>query len=120
MVMRRNQLGISLGGLLVASFLLIVIAMLGIKLVPSYLEFMSIKKAVNAIAAEARGGSTVVEIRRAFDNRSMIDDIHSVKGSDLEISKDATGVTVAAGYRKEVPLVSNLGVYIDFRAVSKD
>ena len=52
--------------------------------------------------------------------RAVIDAIDTVKGSDLEISKDATGVVVSVGYRKEIPLVANIGIYIDFSAVSKE
>jgi len=118
--MRRKQLGVSLSGLLAAAVVLIVAATLGMKLAPSYIEFFAIKKAVTALAQEARGGASVAEIRKNFDARSMIDAIDSVKASDLEVSKDGGVVVVSVGYRKEIPLVSNIGVYIDFRASSKE
>ncbi len=112
--MRKKQLGISLGGLMAGAAVLIVFAMVGMKMAPSYIEFFAIKKAVNALATETRGGATVVEIRKNFDQRATIDDINTVKGSDLEITK------ISVGYRKEIPLFSNIGVYIDFRAASKE
>jgi hypothetical protein len=118
--MRSKQLGISLGGLMVGAAVLIVIAMIGMKLAPSYIEFFAIKKAVNALATDARGGTTVNEIRKNFDQRATIDDINSVKGADLEVTKDGGTVVVAVAYRKEIPLVANIGVYIDFRAASKE
>jgi Tfp pilus assembly major pilin PilA len=118
--MRNKQLGISLGGLMAGAAVLIVLAMIGLKLTPSYLEFFSIKKAVTALAAESRGGASVAEIRKGFDNRATIDAIESVKGSDLEVTKDSGGIVISVAYRKEIPLVANIGVYIEFRAVSKD
>lgn len=118
--MRRKQLGIGLGGLLVGAIIFIVLATVGMKLAPSYIEFFAIKKAVNAIATEAGGGASVVEIRKSFDNRAIVDDINSVKGADLEITKDSGGVVVSAAYRKEIPLVANIGVYIEFKAASKE
>ena len=118
--MRANQLGIGLGGLMVGAVIFIVVAMVGLKLTPSYIEFFAIKKAVNAVASEARGGATVVEIRKSFDARATIDAIESVKGSDLEVTKDSNGVVVTAAYRKEIPLVGNIGVYIEFNASSKE
>ena len=117
--MRVKQLGISLGGLMVGAAIFIVLAMFGMKLGPSYLEFFAIKKAVNAIAEE-KSGASVAEIRKTWDARATIDDISSVKGSDIEITKEGGAVTITATYRKEVPLVGNMGVYIDFRAASKD
>jgi len=117
--MRKNQLGISLGGLMVGAAIFIVLAMLGLKLTPSYIEFFAVKKAVNAVGEEARNGANAAAIRRNFDNRATIDAIDSIKGSDLEISKDSDGVVVSVAYRREIPLVSNVGIYIDFSAASR-
>jgi hypothetical protein len=115
----HKQRGIGLGGLLVGSVVLIALAMLGLKMAPSYIEYFAIKKAVVAIAAEKRG-ATVADIRKAFDARATIDDISTVKGSDLEVTKDGADVVVVAAYRKEIGLAGNVGLYIDFRAASKD
>ena len=118
--MRKKQLGVGLGGLMMGSVIVIVVAMVGIKLLPSYIEFFAIKKAVNAIAGEKAGGASVAEIRKSFDARSAIDDITSVRAADLEITKDGGQLVIAARYRKEIGLVGNVGVYIDFAAVSKE
>jgi|SRR3972149_9767995 len=118
--MRNKQLGLGLGGLMVGAVIFIVLAMLGLKLSPSYIEFFAIKKAVNAIAGEKASGSSVAQIRKSFDARATIDAIESVKGSDLEITKEGNELVISAKYRKEIPLVANVGIYIDFAAVSKD
>jgi len=115
--MRKQQLGVSLGGLMAVAVVFIALAMLGLKLTPSYIEFFAIKKAVNAIATET---SSVAEVRKAFDRYATINDIASVQGSDLEVSKDSGGLVVSVAYRKEIPLVANIGIYINFSAVSKE
>ena len=117
--MRKSQLGIGLGGLLVGAAIFITLAMFGMKLGPSYLEFFAIKKAVNAIAQEKRGAS-VNEIRKAFDARASIDNISTITGADLEVTKEGSELVISSNYRKEVPLVANVGVYIEFHAVSKE
>jgi hypothetical protein len=117
--MRMKQLGISLAGLIVGAALFILVAMIGMKMAPSYLEFASIKKAVVAIAQE-KPGATVLEVRKSFDARATIDAISTVAGKDLEITKEGGELVIAASYRKEIPLAGNVGVYIDFRAVSKE
>jgi len=117
--MRKNQLGISLGGLLVGGAIFILLAMIGLKLTPTYIEFFAVKKAITALGDEARNGANAAALRRGFDNRATIDSIESVKGSDLEITKDGSELVVSVAYRKEIPLVANIGVYINFSAVSK-
>jgi len=113
-----RQGGVTLSGLFIWLFILIILALLAMKLIPAYMEYGTAKNAIQAIARD-RQTSTPQEVRRAFDARAAIDDITAVKSADLEISKDAGGVVIAFAYRKEVPLFANLGVYIDFAANSK-
>jgi hypothetical protein len=118
--MRKRQLGIGLGALMAGMIVVIALAMIALKLTPSYIEFFAVKKAVQALGQEARGGASVAEVRKSFDQRASIDAIDSIKGSDLEVTKDSGGVVVSASYRKEIPLVANVGVYIEFKASSKE
>jgi hypothetical protein len=116
---KKRQSGVSLGGLLIALALLVIVGIMGMKLIPSYIEFGAAKKAIEAIAREKQGG-TVAEIRKSFDARATIDDISAIKATDLEITKEGQQVVIAFAYRREIPLFSNVGIYIDFRADSKD
>jgi len=119
--MRNRQLGITLMGLIVGAVVLIFAAVLAMKLVPSYLEYNAVRKALSGIALDTRGrGASVADIRRAFENRSAIDNIDSVKSSDLEISKEGNDYVVAAAWRREIPLFANIGVYIDFTASTRN
>lgn len=117
--MRARQRGITLMGLIMGSFVLVFVALLVMRLLPSYIEYFTIKKAVVAISNETRDrGASVSEVRRAFDNRSAIDNMTSVLSSDLEITKVGNGFQIVAAYRKEIPLFFNVGIYIDFVASS--
>ena len=112
-----RQGGVTLSGLFVTLFVLIVAALLAMKLIPAYIEYATAKKAIEAIARE-RQANTPQEVRRAFDSRAQIDDISAIKGADLEITRQGNETVIAFAYRKEVPLFANLGVYIDFAASS--
>ena len=116
--MRRKQSGVSLGGLMVAAAILIVLILLGLKLAPSYIEYFQAKNAIESVAQEKQS-ATVADMRKAFDARAAVDGFEAVKGSDLEITKDGSEVVISFGYRKEVPMFVNLGIYIDFQADSK-
>jgi hypothetical protein len=115
--MRKRQLGVSLGGLLVASAILIVVALLGLRLAPSYMEYFTIKKVMRDLAG-GRAASPA-EIRKSFDQRAVVDGLQSIKGADLEVTKEGGELLISASYRKEIPLFGNLGLYIDFAASSK-
>jgi len=111
----KQQQGLSLIALIIGLIVVAMVALGGMKVIPSYLEYRSAKNAIDAIARE-RQGASVADIRRAFDNRSAIDDINTVKAADLEITKEGNGVVISFAYRKEVPLFNNVGLYIDYAA----
>ena len=116
--MIKTQRGVTLGGLLLLLFILVIVGIFGMKLAPSYMEYFRAKAGIEAIGRE-RQGSTIGDIRKAFDARATIDDISTIKGSDLEVTKEGSEIVVSFGYRKEVPLFANVGIYIDFAATSK-
>jgi hypothetical protein len=116
---KRLQQGVTITGLVIVLVVLIFVALLGFKLIPPYLEFRTMKDAIQAIARE-RQGSSVGDIRRAFESRQAIDDFQSVKPADLEITKQGNTIVISFAYRKEVPLFANVGVYIDYRASSEE
>ena len=116
--MRNRQLGVSLVGLIIGSIILIFVLLLGMKTLPPYLEFFTAKKFIIQIAQEQRGGS-VLDIRKAWQLKTAIEDVPSVTDKDLEITKEGGEVVISFAYRKEVPLFANVGVYLDFAASSK-
>lgn len=102
------QRGFSFMGFLFVAGLVAFFLILGMKLVPSYLEYMNVKKAIAGLK-----GMPEKEARKAFYNRAiMIDDVKSVKPDDLEFSK--AGVSVE--WHVNVPLIANLSACIDFKA----
>jgi len=111
----RKQQGLTITGLLLVSAVLVFVAIVGFKLAPSYIEYFTIKRVVNDIAAENRGGS-VKEVMSAFDKRAQIDDIRVLRGRDLDVSKTGEGFEIRAEYSVLVPLFANVSAQIDFVA----
>lgn len=116
--MRSTQKGVSLGALLGILAVLLVGAMLGLKLAPSYIEYGQIKKTVATIAQTDSKGS-VADIRKSFERFSTINDISSITAQDLDISKDGGEVVIGFAYTKKIPLFGNISLLIDFAGSSK-
>ena len=116
--MRSKQSGVSLSGLIIVLFILIILGLLGLKVLPPYMEFRTAKNAIEAVARE-RQGASISDVRRGFDARAQIDDINAVQSKDLEITKDGQEIVISFAYHKEVPLFRNIGVYFDFAATSR-
>ena len=112
--MKHRQLGVSLMGLIMALFVVVIVGIFSLKLIPPFIEYGKAKTAIVAIASDKASSGTVAEVRKAFDARANIDDITAIKPSDLEITKEGGDVVIGFAYRKEIPLAGNVGLYIDF------
>ena len=109
--MRNKLAGVSLMGLIIVLIILAVLALFAMKVIPSYMEFRGMKNAIQSIAREKPNG-TPAEIRKSFEARSNIDGFESIKPQDLVIEKGS----ISFAYRKEVPLFTGVGLYIDYAA----
>ncbi|HUD27193.1 MAG TPA: DUF4845 domain-containing protein [Burkholderiaceae bacterium] len=115
--MPARQRGLSLVSLIFLGLIAILLLTVGFKLVPSLVEYLAIDRAVQRIKNE---GSTVREIRSAFDRASTIEDIKSISGKDLDITKDADGVVISYAYSYSVPIVENVRLVIDYSGSTRD
>jgi hypothetical protein len=86
-----------------------------LKILPHYIEYFSIKKVFEALAAseEVKTG-TVADIRTSYDRRAGIDNITAVKGVDLDISKDNNDTVITAAWQQRIPLFTGYTLLIDF------
>jgi hypothetical protein len=111
-----RQRGITLFGLLFWAIVVGFAALIGMRVFPAINEYFTIKRAVNKIATE---GSTVAEIRIAFEKQKDIEySIVSIGPKDLVITKENEKVVVSFAYDKEVELVKPVFLLIKFEGRS--
>lgn len=113
----HKQRGLSLVGLLLISAVIVFVAIIGFKLLPSYIEYFTVQRIISDIAhsPEARGG-TVKDVQAAFARRAVIDNVTSITANDLEITKASNGFEIVASWARRVPLFGNVNACIDFEA----
>lgn len=99
---RSRQRGLSFIGLVFMVAIVVALVAVGAQSVPVFLENQAINKAAKKAAAE---GSTVAEVKASFDRAAAIDDIKSISGNDLQVTKVNDKVVVGFEYSREIPLV---------------
>lgn len=116
----RQQQGMTISKLLMICVAVGVIALLGMKLTPEYIEFFKIKSNVEAVAQEANANpnATVGDVRRAFERRAEIDHIKNFSSADLDVTKEGGKIVVSFEYERKVHLIKNISVLIDFSGSS--
>jgi|SRR5450830_394332 len=116
----QKQRGITFIGLVLMIAGGLFIAIIAMKLIPSYIEFFAVKKAIARISNDSEfNNMTKTEIADAFQKSASIDYISSISGKDLSVTKNESGKQViSAEYQKVIPLVANVSALIDFSASS--
>ncbi|MBG6070536.1 MULTISPECIES: DUF4845 domain-containing protein [unclassified Polaromonas] len=113
--MKHKQRGISFIGLLFFGVIAACVFILGAQVLPTLIEFQAITKAAN----KATSGSTVPEVRAIFDKAGQIDDIHSISGKDLDVTKEGDKTVVAFAYTREIHLAGPAYLLLKYSGRSK-
>ena len=108
---KTGQRGITLIGLFFILVLVGMLAVVGLKVVPTVSEYFSIKKAIASVKAS---GTTVAEIRAAFDRQASVGYIDSISSKDLDIVKNGDAIEVSFAYEKKIPLFGPVSLVIDY------
>lgn len=115
----RFQRGVSLNGLLIGSAILGVVALVAMKVLPEWIEYGKIVKAVKSTAGDGSlKEASLAQVRVSFDKRRELDDIKSIAATDLSITKDSGELVISFAYEKKVPLFANVSLLFDFEGSS--
>lgn len=112
---RSRQRGVSFIGIIIFGLIAVATFAIGGQSVPIFIESQSIQKALN----KAKTASTVGEVRSNFDKAAQVDDIKSVKGDDLDVTKNGDKVVVRAKYAREIALAGPAYLVYRFDLQSK-
>lgn len=114
------QRGVSLSGLLIWLVVLIFAGIIAMKFVPSYVQNAEIKNIFYTIAHDPEMQSASLRsIRESYGKRAMMDNISIIDANDIEISKDAGGLSLSASYQVKIPLAGNASLILEFSPSSE-
>lgn len=111
-----KQRGLSLVGFLFVIVIVALLAVLGMKVVPSVVEYVAIKR---AITNAKHAGSSPGEIKASFDKQRDAAYIESVTGKDLEVTKTEAGYDVDVSYQKKIELFGPASLVLDYEATTR-
>ena len=97
-----RQRGISLFGLLFWGVVIAFVAVVGAKVTPTVMEYYTIARAVNKVAAG--NPATVQAARIDFDKIKQVEYSIQIDPNDLEITKENDKVKIYFAYQREISL----------------
>ena len=123
--LREGKRGV-LTGFLAATFLLgflfvaavvLIGALLAFRMVPAYIEWYTVQRALDAAVKDATD-PTLNNIRRSMERKLNADYADAVSARDVEVTRTGNTITASVSWQKKLPLVSNVSLLLDFDATS--
>ena len=108
----RRQRGMTTAGLLILVSFVGLFVYAGIRLLPVYLEYFNVVKAIEGLKSDADQGPPAM--RNALEKRFDIEDIKSLNYKDVEITKEGSGFVAHVVYDAQTSFLGNVGFIVHF------
>ena len=116
----NKQRGLTLTGMIVACFVIVLLSILAFKVIPVYLEYQTIQRIFKSMVEDpALRKASRAELDRSWAARTSVDTVKSLPPENIEYTKDASGLTISADYAVKVPIFRNVSLYFDFHPTSQ-
>ncbi len=113
----KRQRGLTITGFLFVAAVVIVAALISFRMIPAYIEYYSVKKALEGALADARD-LTPAEIRRSVERRLNVDYVDSVRASDVEVTKTGNTLMATTAWETRLHLVGNVSIILELEATA--
>ena len=115
--MKRTQGGMTMLGFLITLSVVILFLFCGMKIVPMYIEYYSVKKMLATISKNPEAVNMPKDKIRGLFSRSLeIDYVKIIKPEMLKIETTESGYNLVVDYERRESLIANLDVVGKFRA----
>lgn len=114
---KQKQSGMSLVGFIVVLGVVGVFIYMGMKVIPMYSQYASVKKALDGLARESGMSDNPPEkIKDLFFRRIDVDYVDAVKPENVKIKRKDAGWLMTVEYEARRPLIANLDIVGRFNA----
>lgn len=110
----RRERGVSIIGFIFVVAVAVIFTIVGFRVLPAYMEYFSVKGALEQAVKQTQDLNNVQELRSTFQKRADSGYIETVKGSDITVQKVGNNVVASVAWTRKLHLVSNVYIVIEF------
>jgi hypothetical protein len=119
MNIRKRQAGLTTISWVILILLIGFVGLFGFKLVPLYMEYMTINAALTNVAHEAIVGTSASGIHSAIEKQFNVNDVNVISADDIKIGTDpnSNNMTLTLNYDARTSFVANIDLIVHFSKV---
>jgi hypothetical protein len=115
--MRKDQSGLSILGFMLVAAVVVFFAMVGFRVVPSYVEYFSVKRALeDTMRAGGADPNNPAAFRKELERRLQTSYVENVKATDATITRNGTQITAEMAWERRLPMFGNASILLEFEA----
>lgn len=115
MKLRRQQSGLSMLSMLCIAVMVGFFVMCGIKMAPSYFEYLSVKEIMTKVAEEHDPSEqNIADIRRRIANLLNTNQVYGIKPQDVEVFRKEGKTYIDASYEARIPIMWRIDAVLKF------
>ena len=114
-----KQSGLSLLWFIFVVAVVLVVAVVGFRVMPAYIEYFSVERALKQSLQEVRDLNSTNELRRQFQKKADAGYIESVDGRNVEVEKVGNEYYATIEWTRKLHLVGNASLLLEFQAAAK-
>ena len=114
----RKQSGVSILWFIFVVAVVLVVAVVGFRVLPAYIEYYSVQKALQQSLQDVKDMNATGDVRKSFQRKVDSGYIESVDGRDLEVRKVGNEYIASVVWSRKLHLVGNASILLKFEATA--
>jgi hypothetical protein len=113
--MRKSQAGLTIFGFLLVAAVVVIFAMVGFRVVPSYVEYYSVKRALeDTMRSGTADPNNPMPFRRELERRLQTGYVENVKAADAVLTRQSTQVVAELAWERRLHMFGNASILLEF------
>ena len=115
----KTQAGLTILGFLLVAAVVIIFAMVGFRVVPSYIEYYSVKKSLDdTMRSGSADPSNMTAFRSELARRLQTSYVENVKANDAVVQRVGNQITAELSWERRLHMVGNAYILLEFEVTS--
>jgi hypothetical protein len=115
MNIRQRQSGMSILGILIIGIMVGFFVMCGLRLAPSYFEYLTVKDVITSVATEQEADKkSIRELRRKLENLLNTNQVYGIDPRDVEIYRKDGKTYIDGNYEARIPVAGRIDAVMRF------
>lgn len=117
--LRKAQQGLTIVGFLLVAAVVVIFAMVGFRVVPSYVEYYAVKR---SLEDTMRGGAVdpnnPLPFRKELERRLQTSYVENVKAADAILTRNGTQIVAELAWERRLPMFGNASILLEFETTA--